>query len=328
MQDFKYDVALSFLAKDENIATCLADILSDRLNVFLYSRCQEQLGGTDGEQTFNDIFSVQARVVVVLYRDGWGKSPWTRIEEIAIRNRGFEFGYDFVLFAPVEDRPSVPQWLPKNRIWIGIDRFGLDGAASVIDARVQDLGGKPKTETLQERAKIIAEAKALKAFRSTFFGTPECITSADQAYDQVLKDVSAKVLSLQAAAPNLNIKFIKDNRIAAVIGEGLSLCLDWHHYTNTLEGAYIHASLWKGPPPLPGFLTRKDARPIAERRIEPDLDRLRALAWMVQDNMGKRLLGTDQLCEFVLEWWLNRVCLLYTSPSPRDGLLSRMPSSA
>ena len=24
----------------------------------------------------------------------------------------------------------------------------------------------------------------------------------------------------------------------------------------------------------------------------------------------------------------KRVCLLYTSPSPRDGLLSRMPSSA
>ena len=24
----------------------------------------------------------------------------------------------------------------------------------------------------------------------------------------------------------------------------------------------------------------------------------------------------------------NHVCLLYTSPSPRDGLLSRMPSSA
>ena len=24
----------------------------------------------------------------------------------------------------------------------------------------------------------------------------------------------------------------------------------------------------------------------------------------------------------------NTVCLLYTSPSPRDGLLSRMPSSA
>ena len=26
--------------------------------------------------------------------------------------------------------------------------------------------------------------------------------------------------------------------------------------------------------------------------------------------------------------WLVNLCLLYTSPSPRDGLLSRMPSSA
>ena len=27
-------------------------------------------------------------------------------------------------------------------------------------------------------------------------------------------------------------------------------------------------------------------------------------------------------------WSLVPICLLYTSPSPRDGLLSRMPSSA
>ena len=27
-------------------------------------------------------------------------------------------------------------------------------------------------------------------------------------------------------------------------------------------------------------------------------------------------------------WWFGGGCLLYTSPSPRDGLLSRMPSSA
>ena len=27
-------------------------------------------------------------------------------------------------------------------------------------------------------------------------------------------------------------------------------------------------------------------------------------------------------------WWADNPCLLYTSPSPRDGLLSRMPSSA
>ena len=30
----------------------------------------------------------------------------------------------------------------------------------------------------------------------------------------------------------------------------------------------------------------------------------------------------------MLEWAKSWACLLYTSPSPRDGLLSRMPSSA
>ena len=30
----------------------------------------------------------------------------------------------------------------------------------------------------------------------------------------------------------------------------------------------------------------------------------------------------------ILVFYLVRHCLLYTSPSPRDGLLSRMPSSA
>ena len=39
-----------------------------------------------------------------------------------------------------------------------------------------------------------------------------------------------------------------------------------------------------------------------------------------------------RICDFTMgvyetpEYWYT--CLLYTSPSPRDGLLSRMPSSA
>ena len=35
--------------------------------------------------------------------------------------------------------------------------------------------------------------------------------------------------------------------------------------------------------------------------------------------------GAEQNFDFVVQVW---TCLLYTSPSPRDGLLSRMPSSA
>ena len=41
--------------------------------------------------------------------------------------------------------------------------------------------------------------------------------------------------------------------------------------------------------------------------------------------------GVDSLIRRSNLWTLGdelRLCLLYTSPSPRDGLLSRMPSSA
>ena len=40
-------------------------------------------------------------------------------------------------------------------------------------------------------------------------------------------------------------------------------------------------------------------------------------------------LTTQIMSEIIAsEWQLFNICLLYTSPSPRDGLLSRMPSSA
>ena len=50
-----------------------------------------------------------------------------------------------------------------------------------------------------------------------------------------------------------------------------------------------------------------------------------------RDNSKKfRLLCLEHIKEFNKNWnYFNGMsCLLYTSPSPRDGLLSRMPSSA
>ena len=44
------------------------------------------------------------------------------------------------------------------------------------------------------------------------------------------------------------------------------------------------------------------------------------------DATGKEI-QEDGMDQFNRPGWVNR-CLLYTSPSPRDGLLSRMPSSA
>ena len=51
---------------------------------------------------------------------------------------------------------------------------------------------------------------------------------------------------------------------------------------------------------------------------------------IILDIMKKRFIYKDPYDEIytIPQQFDERPCLLYTSPSPRDGLLSRMPSSA
>src|SRR6056297_3068211 len=96
-EDFKYDIAFSFLADDEQIAIDISERIKDKFEVFIYSKRQEDLVGTDGQDTFSEIFKDKARTVLVLYRQNWGRTNWTRVEETAIKDRWFNKGYDFLL---------------------------------------------------------------------------------------------------------------------------------------------------------------------------------------------------------------------------------------
>ena len=55
---------------------------------------------------------------------------------------------------------------------------------------------------------------------------------------------------------------------------------------------------------------------------------IRALSEDIQLNLGLGARRTNNTLVAALKIELNDVCLLYTSPSPRDKRQSRMPSSA
>ena len=60
--------------------------------------------------------------------------------------------------------------------------------------------------------------------------------------------------------------------------------------------------------------------------IVSDLDKMEVILMKVLD--AKKIYDSgDRTYSLSKERFFN-ICLLYTSPSPRDGLLSRMPSSA
>ncbi len=150
--DFKCDIAFSFCAEDEELASSLHNEISKKYSAFIYYKRQEDLAGTDGEKTFNKIFNNDARTVIVLYQNKWGKTSWTRIEETAIRNRAFEKGYGFVLFVPVSEHFVMPEWLPKTSIYFDYFRFGIDGLFPVLDSHIQRNGGAPKVESTIDKA--------------------------------------------------------------------------------------------------------------------------------------------------------------------------------
>lgn len=173
--NYEYDVAFSFAQRDEALAESIYKLLKDRLKCFIYSEEQKKLAGTDGELTFNKVFSKEARIVVVFHSQDWGNTKWTRIEETAIKNKGFDEGYDFVILIPTEKAVNPPKWLPKTRLWVGLDRWGVESAASVIEARVQEFGGQIKELTVLE--KFVQENERIKQKKRT-----EQLLSSNEGY--------------------------------------------------------------------------------------------------------------------------------------------------
>lgn len=309
IDDFLYDLAISFVAKDELLAIQLADQFEGRLRVFLYSRKQEQLSGTDGEKTFNDVFAKQSRLVVVLYRTGWGETPWTRIEETAIRNRAFNEGYDFVLFVPLDDQPSVPKWLPRSQLWIGLSRWGLTGAASVIDARFQELGGTPVQETIEHRAARLEKSVNFTKFREGYLSSYNGVNKAAAAFESMSNEIIRRLPSLQASAPSLGISIKQANNILVLLATaGPKLRINWRgQFTNTLKGAELEVSLWLEHPPFPGIDYYFDEpRAIATKILLPDVLPSEEACWIVRGSSDKKPLLPEMAAEFVLNWWLEQ----------------------
>ena len=73
-----------------------------------------------------------------------------------------------------------------------------------------------------------------------------------------------------------------------------------------------------------GAIFKSNITPASNWRSEGELGE-----WLTQRKIiGLSGVDTRALTAFIRDNGMPNGCLLYTSPSPRDGLLSRMPSSA
>lgn len=251
-EEFEYDVAFSFAAQDEALALQLNDLVSDRLKTFIYSERQKELAGTDGQTTFSDVYGKKARVVVILYRKEWGQTRWTGVEMNAIRTRAFEQGFDFTVFIPVEPSPNIPAWLPPTRLYVGLERWGVEGAAVVIEQRVIDAGGVSRPESVAERAARLKRATDLKNAQHQFERSHEGTAQAKAAYNEFSEALDAGTETIRASGVNLEYKASRHFRIVTCYP--VNLICSWNpRYSNSIEDIDLVATFYKGFPELPGF---------------------------------------------------------------------------
>ena len=69
--------------------------------------------------------------------------------------------------------------------------------------------------------------------------------------------------------------------------------------------------------------------PVGENRLKVASLRNNHPEWTLQQIADEVGISRERVRQLLVKLGLpTKSCLLYTSPSPRDGLLSRMPSSA
>ncbi len=304
-QNDKYDVAFSFLARDEKLAFEINDLLQDRFCTFIFSKNQEQVAGTDGEKSFNEVFGSKARVVVVLYRKGWGETPWTRIEETAIRGRAYDNGYNFVIFIPLDEDNKVPKWLPKTQLWIGLNRWGVNGAAVIIEARIKEQGGEEHEETIDDRAARLVRSIKFDEKRKAFHDSEAGVNAAKNEFEQLVAELD---VLLNGVKDSINsVKMEKQRYRVVVLGLCPILEIKWEsHIINSLDDSSLELTLWNSHPWFSAIYTGENKKRVFSETFMFDLLPSGNYCW-VTTGSPKRYFTSPELAKLALQYWMDGV---------------------
>lgn len=297
--DFEYDVAFSFTYEDEIIAKELNDHIQSSFKTFIYLNKQNELAARDGEQKFNDVFHTKSRLVVILYREKWGNTPFTRIEMNAIKNRAFDEGYDFTIMIPLNDS-KPPKWYPKNRLYLNLDKYGVKTLAGVIESKIHEHGGVSQPETTVDFAKRLKRSKAIDDQIISYVRSKEAVKEGIEEFYSLIdslqeswKEVSDLNIGYEIGQPKIN----KGNEGGQfeVGANGLSLQLNYSTYfNNSLDKSSLKSMIYE-----PAAIWNDGPKILEKVEYQFGMDRILRKGWKNKDEF----LLTKQFVEL----WLKKI---------------------
>lgn len=297
------DLAISFLARDEAVAAALHDRIADGLNVFFFPRQQETLAGSDGLESMRTPF-LTARVVVVLYREPWGQTPWTRVEQAAITDRFLAEGWQWLLFVQL-DQSTLPVWLPTTHVRFALEQYGIEQLAGAVKARVQQQGGKLSRPTAMAKARQVQHEADRRADEARLFRDQQWIEGTLHPRIEALlariSDLAGEIsrelgMKIVAVAEGWRL-ILRDHRV--------TMNVQWRQtYTNVADdrtNSGLLVTEHNGPLHLPRERMMLLFRPteISRRLFMPGLSLARGVVWR-EDRSNTPPVDDEELAQRVV----------------------------
>jgi hypothetical protein len=308
-QDPVYDVAISFLYKDLALAQALYDELGKGLEVFFFPRNQEELAGTDGLESMRAPFRNQSRLNLVLYRPKWGNTPWTGVEEVAVKESCLATSFKSIFFFVIEPTSEIPSWLPETHVRFNFADFSLEQAVGAVKARVQERGGhfKPMTPTRKvallqieekyqhDRRRISSDEGVQKIYENVEFLFSEIVTQ--------IGDVNANGhLSIEH---QITLRFGQMEQSCLLGMQRLGMAIIWfQRYSNMLgdDSALIVREFNENLIIPPGHMRLQNPEMLKEDKYDPDISRAREYVWRSRKGEGNLATSKDLAIKVVLQF--------------------------
>jgi len=251
--EHKYDVAISFLSEDQELACTIQDALSSGLEVFLYTHRQDKIAGTDGLESFRAVFRQEARIVVILYRDGWGQTPWTQVEKQAITDRFLDEGPGFLFVVMLNTTSTPPLWLPHTLIRFNLSDYSVEQAVGAIQYRAQEAGSVIRRETIADRARRSQQVTEFAQETQHLRYSDDGVKAVREAALNFVAHASQLVEEANRAASGLGLEFGSNDCDVAIRSQNLSLHAHWAHnpFAVSIDKSPLKVTLFNGPIFLP-----------------------------------------------------------------------------
>jgi hypothetical protein len=286
------------------------------LNVFFYPHKQEDLIGSNGLESMRAPF-LGARVSVILFRDRYGKMPWTGVELAAIQDSCLKTGFRSLVFVQLDKREQIPGWLPSTHIRCVLGDFTVDQLVGAIKNRVQENGGtirRPDARSeafrIQQEAEYLTDRQDMLRGAQWVEGTVK--PTVNWTFDHVIelvKETAAETGMLIEAGRATGHVIITDGRISMVAGWKQEI------FGNVEQDAYFYIREFSGPISVPGQLLAYPHPPklLREHKLTADLTLAREPCW--KRSGSKEQIAANGLPDHVMMTLLD----LLSPDKPRQG---------